>query len=389
MILLKKPDYRHLLDAYGVRLRRFAGDAWMPRMRTDQPKVPDLYGGGSYGWALPTRTPGVTLKFTRDHEEAAFAAMTLAASDGHPGVVTYFKGCRMPQDTTGLVYYALWREEVKGPKSALFNIPEETPRRATKASAAIWRGWRSMIAILEWGDVARGTAYDLVVLDENPGAVPAAWKAAMQREMPPEEALRVVPDARHWRARGIAREFVEDALRRLTRAERLRVALSAVYAAARELAREDRFELVGQALAHYLARGALLYDVNRNNFGFARRAGRWRVVLSDPSQVVFLSPSLGALALPELPEIRAAKAVSMEDVRFPAPQRLTREEFVEELLGVNPSGLSLAQVEEALRLKGRLLGPTTASTTLRALERKGHVTHTGSRGSYRYVLVRR
>ena len=299
--------YDAILKKRRGALERLVGAARMPLLEPDGVSHV-IFGCGTFGCAMPTGEGGVVFKLTNDWSEAAYAAAALAGPAAHPGIVRYHCAVELRDRHNGQPTYALWREEVRGVGSVtLGRVGEKTRTRPpTSAEDASAIGSRIMQSLRAWAYVGKAAAEDVLRSRGSWDELADVLDTALKSQLSANELLDVTDGAVGWFQ---ACEFVLKHMReRGASGSRslLLGSVSAVRSLAQALRAVRRFELVGAAIEDLLPVGFMLSDVKTDNLGFARRDGRWRIVISDPGFAAFLRA--GAFEFRAPPLASAAKS---------------------------------------------------------------------------------
>lgn len=245
--------------------------------REHKPRCP-VYGCGSYGCVMATRTDGMVCKVTSDASEAAFVSAYLKLAQKPPGVVRYDHIFELPESYRRRRVFVIWRQ-------AADHVGELYDRKREDVYEDRY-GQRSFMDFRFYLNDLRRLA----------GAV----RETVKRSASPAKLLVEASSLADWAGRVFL--VTERWPPGMTPARRVAYDVYAVSVIAEQMEGNDCGSLVGAALLAYLERGILLADVHHQNIGEVVPEDylKWEFVITDPGHMVPLDPKWLDVEVPQL-----------------------------------------------------------------------------------------
>ena len=314
------------------RLMRRVPPSWLPLRHGDA--LADELGCGAFGCVLATGDPELVLKLTNDEDEAVFVAWLLSLGEQPPywGIVRYhgildtgwthgvpvfdpkaverherdaYASSPQPIDYVQRPVRLIWRERAvhvgifKMKTRPSEPLPPEIMKPTGFARAVLRAEWHKRQE--GWGSWAEETFEEFLAKKaERADRLMAQHATALERWrmtrwFTPEE----IAEARrmwegglshyHRTAKAFSKLHARAMKGKNVDARDLEIAEGRVAAAVDELKNFPAARWLALTLRALLERGVILYDLHYNNVGIVVRDGEERWVVTDPSQVVFLS----------------------------------------------------------------------------------------------------
>jgi len=280
-------------------------DAMPVELESVQPVSANELGCGDWGCVYRTGNPGVILKVTQDQTEAMFASHAITIGTWPPGMVRYwavYQDEPRVESFRGVPTFFLWREEAKMVGEALPEGEAEFVWSLREFLNTSRHGLYYPLNNLRVGKSDVETAFDprASAKGREEGAVRAH---ALLRESQERQQvfLRNVARSRRW---ALARYKSHGPGTDIRMAPEHRFALNILHCEniARDLAMDEGFGEIGEAMLYYMAHGMVLADVRSDNIGLALHArhGDVSAVITDPGGMTPIRPDRLQAVIPLL-----------------------------------------------------------------------------------------